>query len=136
MIAAGARTFVMGDAEHRQQVAALILRAPAGWEVTVRPPFRTLAQNRRFHAILSDIAAAGFSLDGRRLKSTEIKVAFVSGWMIEEGYGCDIIKGVQDEPVQLIRSTTTFGVDEMASLLDFTEVECARRNIPLRERGT
>lgn len=132
MSASDTKTFVLGDERDRHHVASLVARAPEGWTVTFKPPSRTLAQNARFHAMISDIEAAGFALGDRRLTFREIKVAFMSGWMISEGFGSDIDCGLREEPVQFVRSTTTFSAREMASLIDYTSYECAERGIPLK----
>jgi hypothetical protein len=132
MSAADNKTFIIGNQASRSDVAALVARLPEGWTVTIKPPQRTLAQSARFHAMVSEITAAGFAIDNRPLTFREIKVAFVSGWMIEEGLGSDIIEGLQGEALQLIRSTTTFSTRELASLIDYTTAECDQRRIPLR----
>jgi hypothetical protein len=132
MSAADTKTFIISDHVSRRDVAALVSRLPEGWTVTIKPPQRTLAQSARFHAMVSEITAAGFAIDNRPLTFRETKVAFVSGWLIEEGHGSDIVKGLQGEPVQLVRSTTTFSTRELASLIDYTTAECDQRRIPLR----
>jgi hypothetical protein len=134
MSASDSKSFPVRSDDDRRYLASLMGRVPEGWVVQIKPPPRTLGQNAAFHATLSEIAATGFAIDGRPLKLPELKVAFVSGWSIEMGYGSDIIRGFQDEPVQLVRSTTTFGTSEMASLIDYTTAECGKRGIPLRER--
>ena len=48
----------------------------------------------------------------------EAKVAFVSGWMIEEGHGSDIVY-FGGRPVQLRRSTKTLSKDEFSRLVEF-----------------
>lgn len=44
--------------EQRQRAYQALLRAPADYVVTIREPNRTLDQNAKMHAMLTDIAAA------------------------------------------------------------------------------
>lgn len=133
MSAPDRRTFVLGSETHRQFVGSLIAATPPGWVVDLMPPRRSLGQNSRLHALLSEIADSGFALNGRRFTVDELKTLFVSAWMIETGKESDIVAGLDGHAVQLRRSTTTFTKEELGSLMDFIEAECAQRNIQLRE---
>lgn len=119
----------------RDLALGAVARAPAGYVVVVRPASRSLAQNARLHAMISEAVAKGFSMNGRRFTVDEAKTLFVSGWMIHEKGedASDAVTGLSGEPVQLRRSTTTFSKEELGSLMDFIEVECAKRGIPLHE---
>lgn len=127
------RTFRLSDEKLRAWVASFIATAPLGCYVEVRPRTRSSDQNRRLHAMIRDAVARGFQIDGRRFTEDEAKTLFVSGWMIDQGQGSDIVRGLNDEPVQLRRSTTTFSPDELSSLMDFIDAECAKRGYPLGE---
>jgi hypothetical protein len=117
----------------RAWVASFVLTAPLGCYVAVEPERRSLAQNKRLHAMIADAVDGGIATDdGRRLTQEEAKIAFVSGWMIENGEQSDII-AFNGRPVQLRRSTTTFTKEELGSLMDYIESECAQRGIQLRE---
>ena len=126
------RSWCLRTADIRAWVASFVLTAPLGCYVTVEPERRSLAQNKRLHAMIADAVAGGLATDdGRRLTHGEAKIAFVSGWMIEAGEESDIV-AFNGRPVQLRRSTKTFTKDELGSLMDFIEVECAKRGIQLR----
>lgn len=125
---------------NRDLALGAVARAPDGYVVVIRPAGRSLAQNARLHAMISEAVAKGFAMGGRRFTLDEAKTLFVSGWMIAtkaEGVSdeeaSDIVEGLGGEPVQLRRSTTTFSKEELGSLMDFVEVECAKRGIMLGE---
>lgn len=125
-------SFRLVHAEARTRATAAIWQAPDGWYARITPPTRSLEQNSRLHAMLSDIAKSGFKMDGRALDVDELKTVFVSAWMIETGRPSDIVRGINGEPVQLRRSTTTFSKEELGELMTMIEAFAAERGIPLR----
>lgn len=133
MSASGFPPFRLVHDTARRLARAAIDAAPDGWFVRITPPTRSLEQNARLHAMIADAVAGGIATDdGRRLDMEDAKTAFVSGWMIENGMQSDIV-AFNGRPVQLRRSTTTFTKEELGSLMDFIEAECAQRGIKLRE---
>lgn len=133
MSAMAPRSFRLSSEALRDWVASFVKTAPLGMYVEVRQEPRSDPQNRRLHAMIREAVAKGFQIGDRRFTEEEAKTLFVSGWMIEQGFTSDIVKGLHDEPVQLRRSTTTFGKAELTSLMDYIEMECATRGFPLRE---
>lgn len=132
MSASDRRTFEIHTKEDRAEAVAAVSRALKGYVVVIRPAGRSLDQNARLHAMIADAVRGGLSTDGgRRLDETDAKTAFVTGWMIENGMESDIVV-FNKRPVQLRRSTTDFSKEELASLMDFIEAECATRGIKLR----
>ena len=133
MSASERKRIVLGSDTHKKFVGSLVACLDRGWVVTLEPPGRTNSQNRTLHMLIADAVAGGLSTDtGRRLNEEEAKVAFVTGWMIENGQPSDVV-AFGGRPVQLRRSTTTFDKAELASLIDFIMAECAMRGIPLRD---
>jgi ribonuclease PH len=127
MSAPDRRTFVLRSREDRTAASSAVAHALRGYVVTIRPPSRTLDQNARLHAMLSDIAASGHEFNGRRFTVDELKTLFVSAWMIEHETPSDIVTGFNGEAVQLRRSTTTFSKEELGSLMDLIEAFCAQQ---------
>lgn len=133
MSATDRRVIVLGSETHRKFVGSLVANLERGWVVTLDPPRRTIPQNSTLHMLIADAVAGGLATDtGRRLTTDEAKVAFVTGWMIENGHPSDVI-AFSGHPVQLRRSTTTFDKAEFASLIDYIMAECAHRCIALRD---
>jgi hypothetical protein len=127
------RYYVLRDEKLRDWVAAFVQTAPLGCVVTVEPSRRSKAQNALLHALIAEAVKGGIATDdGRRLTLEEAKVAFDSGWMIEEGHGSDIV-AFGGRPVQLRHSTRTLTKDEFSRLVEFIHAECAQRGIPLSD---
>lgn len=128
-----AMTFRLVHAAARDGAARAVKTAPDGFVCVVRPPNRSLDQNARLHAMIAAAVKGGIATDaGRRLDEEDAKTAFVTGWMIETGQPSDIVV-FNRRPLQLRRSTRTFTKEEMTSLMDFIEAECATRGIQLKD---
>jgi hypothetical protein len=131
MSAAERRKIVLGSEGHRQTVGALVAAMPPGSVVTIDPPRRTLPQNSRLYALLSDIAASGFEWAGCRRTVDELKVLFVSAHALVEGRHQEVIPGFEDEPVALRESTAAMSKERLGSLMDYIEAFAAQRGIRL-----
>lgn len=128
-------TFELHTKEDRARAVEAVRRALRGFVVIIRPAGRTLDQSARLHAMIREAVKGGFCTDGGRLLDEEdAKTAFVTGWMIENGEESDIIV-FNKRPIQLRRSTRKFTKEELSSLMDFIEAECAARGIPVGEVG-
>lgn len=127
--------FELETKEDRAAAVQAVSRALRGYVVIIRPAGRTLDQNARLHAMIAAAVKGGFKTDsGRALDEEDLKTAFVTGWMIENGEPSDIVV-FNRRPVQLRRSTRKFTRAELTSLMDFIEAECAQRGIDLTQHG-
>jgi hypothetical protein len=127
--------FELETREDRAKAVAAVSRALKGYVVVIRPAGRTLDQNARLHAMIAEAVKGGLATDGGiPLDEEDAKTAFVTAWMIDAGQPSDIVV-FNRRPIQLRRSTKTFSREELASLMDFIEAECAQRGITLSERG-
>lgn len=94
------------------------------------PADRSSSQNRKFHALCSDVARQA-SFNGRRLSTQQWKVLFVSAWVIASGDDPDLVRGLEGEFVLLRESTARMGVARMADLIEYCHAWCALNNIEL-----
>ncbi len=108
------------DAERRQAMAA-VANAPSHFTVEVKPTKRTDDQNRRFHAMVGDIARARIPWAGKVRTAEQWKVLLVSGHAAatKDGSG-DIVPGLESEFVNLRESTALMSVKRGASLIEYT----------------
>lgn len=133
MSAVEPRYYVLRDEKLRAWVASFVATAPLGCAVTVEPVKRSGKQNRFLHALISEAVDKGIATDnGRRLTFDEAKVAFVTGWMIEEGHDSDIV-AFGGRVIQLRRSTTTLTKPELSRLVEFIYSECALKGVHLSD---
>jgi len=79
---------ILAGAEQRQRAQKLILRAPDGYVVSISEPKRTLEQNAKMHAMLTDISLA--KPQGRSL-SPDVWKALL---MHEAGFKCTFERSI------------------------------------------
>ncbi len=126
-------TFILNNGYCRREATRAIAVAHEGSVVKIGPPTRSLDQNARLHAMLSDIAKTGFEHDGRKFDVEDLKTLFVSTWQIETGKGSDLVRGFSGELVQLRRSTAKMSKEEIGEVMIIVERFCAERNISLKD---
>lgn len=119
----------------REYAKRAIDSAPDGWIMRLAPPTRSLAQNARLHAQLSDIAKSKkVILAGRVIDDIEdLKCLFVSAWRMETKQPSEIVPGFHGEPCQLRRSTAAMSKDELSSLMECISAWAASHGIEVGE---
>lgn len=113
------KVFVLDFDGERRQALAYVARAPANFTVEVKPTKRTDDQNRRFHAMVGDIARQ-HTFAGKKLPAIKWKVLLVSGHATATNEGSEIVPGLEGEFVNLRESTAEMSVGRGASLIDYT----------------
>lgn len=109
-----------------------ILAAPVGHIVRITPETRSLDQNAKLHAMLTDISKQAKYLGAKR--DLEFwKGLFVSGWQIATGERPEIVPGLEGEFINLRESTTTLGVKRMASLIEYVTAWAVSNGVRLTE---
>lgn len=128
------QTFRLVHDAARNGACAAVKAAPQGHVVTIRPANRSLEQNNRLHALLSDIAKSRkMVLAGRAIDDLDdLKCLFVSAWRMETGQPSEAVEGLWGEVVQLRRSTASMSKEELAELMAMIEVWAAQHGVELR----
>ena len=114
---------------HRQRATQAVLDAPQGWVVTIQEPTRSLDQSARLHACFNTIAKSGMKWADRQLTADQWKVLLISGHAVATGIGADIVKGIEDEVVNIRESSAAMGVRRMSSLLEYVQSWMAQNDI-------
>ena len=110
-----------------------VTRAEDGYFVTISPPTRSLDQNAKLHALLTDIVRSGFKYQGRTFSLEDWKAILVSAHGIETKHPGVVIPGLAGEFVTLREPTSKMSVERAASLITFIEAFCDQNAIPRRE---
>jgi hypothetical protein len=115
------RTFILSVGNERRQAMAAVAEAPSDFTVELKPTKRTDDQNRRFHAMVGDIARSWLPWAGKRRSAAQWKVLLVSGHAVatKDGSG-EIVPGLESEFVNLRESTALMSVRRGASLIEYT----------------
>ena len=86
--------------------------------VKIQPITRTLEQNSKLHAMLTDISKQ-CEFNGKRLDVDNWKAIFVSAHKIATGGQAEMAIGLEGEVINLRESTAQMGVKRMASLIEY-----------------
>lgn len=107
-----------------------IRRAPAETRVEFKGPKRTLPQNDRLHAMITDVQTQ-MLWHGQRLSLADWKLVFMAALKQE----MRIVPNIDGTGfVQLGRSTANLSTREMSDLFEIIEAFCAQHGVKLNER--
>ena len=89
-------------------------------QVTIEPITRSMEQNAKLHAMLSDIARQK-TWNGKKLSVDQWKMIFVSGHRIATGGEVEMAVGLEGEVINLRESTAKMSVKRCASLIEYVQ---------------
>lgn len=126
--------YLLRDNNIRQNCISAIQQLPANPDkplvVTISEPTRSLEQNAKLHAMLSDVSRQAVFMGKKR--SVEFwKGLFVSGWQIATGQNPEIVPGLEGEFINIRESTARMSVKKLASVIEYVDAYCAMNNIKL-----
>ena len=122
---------ITGEAA-RKAACREVLAAPEGHIVRITPETRSLDQNAKLHAMLTDISRQAKYLGAKR--DVEFwKGLFVSGWQIATGEKPEIVPGLEGEFINIRESTTTIGIRRMASLIEYVQAWAAMSGVVMSD---
>lgn len=99
----------LGSETHKQFVASLVLKTPAGHFVTIEPPKRGLLQNDAIHSKLRDISK---QIDWPRGSGNKWNVLIwkrlaMAAWLREEGECPEMVPALDGNGVDVIYEKTS-----------------------------
>ena len=106
-------TAILGNKRGRDIAHKLIDSAPVNAVVTVKPPKRTIPQNDKFHAMLSDISRA--CPMGRRMTPDLWKAVIMKAC----GHAIQFTLGIDGEPFPVGFRSSKLTKDQMSELIEF-----------------
>ena len=127
------RRFILINNHVRQNALAAVRTAPDGFSVSISEPKRSLDQNAKFHAIVSDIARSPLKWAGKRRSSDEWKAILISGHAVATNSQGEVIPGIEGEFVAIRESSANMTVRRASSLIEYTLAFCAAHDIELIE---
>lgn len=104
---------ILAGAEQRQRAQKLILRAPDGYVVSISEPKRTLEQNDRMWAMLTDISHQ--KPMGRAHTPDDWKAIFMNAC----GWECQFVEGLDGRPFPQGFRSSQMTKGQMSKLIDF-----------------
>lgn len=127
------RIFILAHETARRRCQEYAWDAPDGTKAVFSEQTRTLDQNAKFHALVSDIAKSGIEWMGKKRDTAAWKVLLVSGHAVATKEGSEIVPGLEGEFVNLRESTALMSKKRGASLIEYTLAFCAMNEILLTE---
>ncbi|UGA46630.1 recombination protein NinB [Bradyrhizobium quebecense] len=109
----GRALLVLSSRQIREKAIDWIMRLPPGTRVEFKEPQRTLEQNDRMWAMLTDIARQ-CTLNGRRWSTDQWKVIFLH----ELGREAQFIPSLTGSFIPYGQSSSDLGVKEMSDLIE------------------
>lgn len=106
---------VLGSAFSRERFKKIVDQAPAGYVAEVREPKRTLEQNDRLWALLTDVSVA--KPQGRMMTPDEWKCVFMAAC----GWDVMFLEGLDGRPFPAGFRSSKLTKSQMSVLMDFIE---------------
>lgn len=123
------KTFILAHSEARKGVGEFALTAPDGWHVTFRPATRSLDQNARMWAMLTDVSRK-VKWYGRKLSPEAWKCVFSASLKKQ-----DVVPGLHGDFVVIGQSTSAMTIREMSDLMELMLAFGAERNVKFTDEG-
>lgn len=121
------KTFILAHDTARRGVGAFAMTAPDGWHVTFRPPTRSLDQNARMWAMLTDVSEQ-VEWYGRKLSPEAWKCVFSASLKKQ-----DVVPGLHGDFVVIGQSTSQMTIREMSDLMELMAAFGAERGVKFHE---
>ena len=99
----------------RERAHALVERAPPNYVVSIAEPKRTLSQNDKMWAMLTDVSVS--KPNGRRMIAEDWKAVFMSAC----GWECQFLEGLDGRPFPKGLSTSQLTKSQMGDLINFIQ---------------
>ena len=111
----------------RRLAEIAVRQAPMGFIVEIKPPTRSLDQNSRLWALLSDVSNQVI-WHGRKLSPDEWKIIFSAAWKKQ-----DVLPGIDGGFVAMGVSTSKMTIKQMIDLQTIIEAFGAERGVKWTE---
>jgi hypothetical protein len=122
--------FILQHELARKRALAYVADCPAGWVVTVKPPTRSLDQNAKLWACLSDLASQ-VVWHGQRLEASEWKDVMTAALKRQK-----VVPGLEGGFVVLGSSTSRMGKAELSELIDLIHAFGAQHDVTFHNEAT
>lgn len=115
----------------RERAIDWIRRAPVGTRVEFKSAKRTLDQNSKFYAMLTDVAAQG-TVNGRRFTVDQWKVMFLTAYAEERGIEIRHLPALNRAGmIPSGRSSSDLSVGEMSEMIEWMLAWGAEQEPPI-----
>jgi hypothetical protein len=124
------RLYVLTTRERRATVASIVAKLEKGWRVEVKPPARTLPQNDRLWATLTDVSEQ-HRHNGIALSPADWRLVFLDAYWRARGEELRLVPNLDGTGFVPLsgRSTSDLTVPEMTEFLEMVYAFGAERGV-------
>ena len=122
-------TVILSGMVRREQACRLVNAAPAGSVVKIEKPTRSLPQNARLHAMITDVAQQVEWAGSKR--SVEAWKDIFTAALRSANHGLDVVPGLNGGFVLLGMHTSGMSVAEAGDLMTLIEAFAAEHGVTL-----
>ena len=101
--------------------------------VKIQPMTRSLEQNSKLHALLSDISKQ-CEFNGQKRDIDTWKIIMVSAHKIATGGKAEMVIGLEGEVINLRESTAQMGVQRLASLIEYVQSWAVENEVKFNDK--
>lgn len=127
------KTFILVNDRVRHNAVSAVMLAPPDHVVTVAARTRSLDQNAKLHALLTDLSRSPMKWAGKRRAVDEWKAIIISGHAVATQHGGEVIPGIEGEFVAIRESSASMSVARAASLIEYLLAFCVTHDVELKE---
>jgi hypothetical protein len=110
---------ILNTKADRERAVAWVNKAPTGTRVEYKDPRRTLAQNDRFYAMLTDVARQ-HRINGKKYSTEAFKIMFLTAYAEETGKEIKYLPALHRAGmIPSGRSSSDLSVKEMSELIEW-----------------
>ena len=113
--------FILAHELARKNAMQAVLEAPTGYAVEIRPKNRTLDQNAKIHALITDIAKT-LEWAGAKRDVETWKRLLTAAWLRARGEPIEMLPALDGHGVDIVfRRTSELTVNEMIELIEYIQ---------------
>lgn len=113
--------FILAHDTARTNAKTAVTEAPDGYAVEIKPITRSLAQNAKLHALISDIART-LEWAGTKRDVETWKRLLTAAWLRARGEPIEMLPALDGHGVDIVfRRTSELTVNEMIELIEYIQ---------------
>lgn len=121
--------FILAHDVARSNAKIAVAEAPEGYAVEIKPITRSLAQNAKLHALLTDIAKA-LEWAGAKRDVETWKRLLTAAWLRARGEPIEMLPALDGHGVDIVfRRTSELSVNEMIELIEYIQAWAVDKGI-------
>lgn len=121
--------FILAHDVARSNAKIAVTEAPEGYAVEIKPITRSLAQNAKLHALITDIAKT-LEWAGARRDVETWKRLLTAAWLRARGEPIEMLPAVDGHGVDIVfRRTSELSIPEMIELIEYIQAWAVDKDI-------